>query len=546
MRYWAASGRPGTDTAFDPGQMKVGRRLAMKLLNASRFALAQVDPRGPVTVPVDRAMLTSLARLVSDCTAQFDDCQYATVLERTERWFWSFCDDYLELVKSRRYGAQGPELAASANTALLASLSVLLRLFAPFLPFVTEEVWSWWQKGSVHRAPWPRATELLDLIGGADDGAALALERAALVLGEVRKTKSEAKRKLSTPVERLLVRDTGPHLTALGTAEADLLSSGFVEQLVTEEAETLQRGGPAARARAAAHRRRGVLMAVAALDPAAYEDLVRRALAEDVGAGDVTTQATVPAGVARRGRAAGEVPASSSPASTWRTRCSGRSPATPSSRFDRRAAEGEWVDPGTELASVDGPAAALLTAERTALNLLQRMCGIATAARRYVDAAGGRLTILDTRKTTPTMRAIEKYAVRVGGATNHRFGLYDQVLIKDNHVRLAGGIARAIAAARRNTPTLTVEIEAQTVAEAIEAADAGADIILLDNLTTPEIREAVVADRGACEDRNLRRRDAGAHSGAGDDRGRLRLGRRAHPFGPGRRYLVRDVGRCRA
>jgi valyl-tRNA synthetase len=238
VRYWAASGRPGADTVFDPGQMKVGRRLAMKLLNASRFALAQTDPRGPITVPVDRAMLTSLARLVSDCTAQFDDCQYATVLERTERWFWSFCDDYLELVKSRRYGAQGPEGAASANTALLASLSVLLRLFAPFLPFVTEEVWSWWQKGSVHRAAWPRGGELLELIGGADDGAALALERAALVLGEVRKTKSEAKRKLSTPVERLLVRDTRPHLTALGTAEADLLSSGFVEHLVTEEAET--------------------------------------------------------------------------------------------------------------------------------------------------------------------------------------------------------------------------------------------------------------------------------------------------------------------
>ncbi len=237
VRYWAASGRPGTDTAFDPGQMKVGRRLAMKLLNASRFALSQAEPRGPVTVPVDRAMLTSLARLVSDCTAQFDDCQYATVLERTERWFWSFCDDYLELVKSRRYGAQGPELAASANSALVLSLSVLLRLFAPFLPFVTEEVWSWWQRGSVHQSKWPRAADLLEVIGGADDGAALALERAALVLGEVRKTKSEAKRKLSTPVERLLVRDTGRHLAALGTAEADLLSSGFVEQLVTEEAE---------------------------------------------------------------------------------------------------------------------------------------------------------------------------------------------------------------------------------------------------------------------------------------------------------------------
>ena len=238
VRYWAASGRPGTDTTFEPGQMKVGRRLAMKLLNASRFVLAQSEPRGPITVPVDRAMITSLARLVADATTQFDQCQYATVLERAERWFWSFCDDYLELVKSRRYGAQGVELAASANSALVASLSVLLRLFAPFQPFVTEEVWSWWHEGSVHRSPWPTSDELLALIGGADESASPALERAALVLGEVRKTKSEAKRKLSTPVERLVVRDTAEHLTALRTAEADLVSSGFVQHLVTEVSDT--------------------------------------------------------------------------------------------------------------------------------------------------------------------------------------------------------------------------------------------------------------------------------------------------------------------
>jgi valyl-tRNA synthetase len=237
VRYWAASGRPGTDTAFDPGQMKVGRRLAMKLLNASRFALSQAEPRGPITVPVDRAMITSLARLVDEATAEFEQCQYATVLERAERWFWSFCDDYLELVKSRRYGAQGAELAASANSALVAALSVLLRLFAPFQPFVTEEVWSWFHAGSIHRSPWPTSAELLSLIGGADESAAPALERAALVLGEVRKTKSEAKRKLSTPVTRLVVRDTPDRLAALRTAEADLVSSGFVETLVTEEAE---------------------------------------------------------------------------------------------------------------------------------------------------------------------------------------------------------------------------------------------------------------------------------------------------------------------
>jgi nicotinate-nucleotide pyrophosphorylase (carboxylating) len=236
-------------------------------------------------------------------------------------------------------------------------------------------------------------------------------------------------------------------------------------------------------------------MGIAALDPAAYEDVVRRALAEDVGSGDVTTQATVPAGT----RGVGVLLAKSDLVVAGLEVARAVFTAVANGaviRFDRLAAEGERVDSGTELAIVDGPAAVLLTAERTALNLLQRMCGIATAARRYVDAADGRLTILDTRKTTPLLRAIEKYAVRAGGATNHRFGLYDQILIKDNHVRLAGGISAAIAAARRSAPRITVEIEAQTVAEAIEAAAAGADIILLDNLTTNELREAVARIAG--------------------------------------------------
>ena len=122
------------------------------------------------------------------------------MLERAERWFWSFCDDYLELVKNRRYGAQGEALAGSANSALVVALDSILRVFAPFLPFVTEEVWSWWRDGSVHRAPWPTAAELEAYIGGPDPEGALALERAALVLGEVRKAKSEGKRPLTTPV----------------------------------------------------------------------------------------------------------------------------------------------------------------------------------------------------------------------------------------------------------------------------------------------------------------------------------------------------------
>ena len=137
-------------------------------------------------------MLTRLARLVADATEQLEEYNYATVLERAERWFWSFCDDYLELVKNRRYGAQGEALAGSANSALLVALERSLRVFAPFLPFVTEEVWSWWRDGSVHRAPWPTAADIERHIGGGpDEAGALALERAALVLGEVRKAKSE-------------------------------------------------------------------------------------------------------------------------------------------------------------------------------------------------------------------------------------------------------------------------------------------------------------------------------------------------------------------
>jgi valyl-tRNA synthetase len=231
VRYWAASGRPGTDTAFDPGQMKVGRRLAIKLLNASKFALGRAEPRGPVTAPIDRGMLTSLARLVSDSTEQLDAYNYATVLERAERWFWSFCDDYLELVKNRRYGAQGEALAASANSALVVALDSILRVFAPFLPFVTEEIWSWWRDGSVHRAPWPTSAELEEHIGGPDPDGALALDRAALVLGEVRKAKSEGKRPLTTPVTRLAVRDTAANLAAVRTGLADLQSAGYIQAL---------------------------------------------------------------------------------------------------------------------------------------------------------------------------------------------------------------------------------------------------------------------------------------------------------------------------
>ena len=233
-RYWAASGRPGTDTAFDTGQMRVGRRLAIKILNASKFALggresvpAPADSRSRViNVPVDRAMIRSLAALVTEATDAFESYDYARVLQRTEAFFWRFCDDYLELVKGRRYGEQGPDGAGSANAALTAALSVMLRLFAPFLPFVTEEVWSWWQDGSIHTATWPAADELLSLIADNSEAARLADERAYQwatdVLFEVRKQRSEAKQPLKVAITRVAIAAEQEAVALMPVVEADL------------------------------------------------------------------------------------------------------------------------------------------------------------------------------------------------------------------------------------------------------------------------------------------------------------------------------------
>jgi len=164
---------------------------------------------------------------VADSTEQLDGYNYATVLERAERWFWSFCDDYLELVKSRRYGAQGEALAASANSALVAALSVILRVFAPFMPFVTEEVWSWWQAGSIHAAPWPVARELDSLLSdGPDTGSDLFVyEWATEVLFEVRKQRSEAKQPLKVPITSVTIRVEARRAEYMPKVEADLRSA---------------------------------------------------------------------------------------------------------------------------------------------------------------------------------------------------------------------------------------------------------------------------------------------------------------------------------
>src|SRR5438874_4716022 len=234
VRYWACGARPGRDLDIDRNQFKIGRRLAIKILNASKFVLSRLGPEGELTAPLDNAMLAQLADVVDRATAAFEDYDYAAALDRTEAFFWSFCDDYLELVKGRAYGTQGEEGAASANRALTVALSTFLRLFAPILPYVTEEVWSWWQDGSVHTASWPTGDEVRNAAGAED--AQIVLDAAAAVTAEVRRKKTEAKVSLRAEVAKVTVRDTSERLAGLRAAEADITEAGHIAELVTEEA----------------------------------------------------------------------------------------------------------------------------------------------------------------------------------------------------------------------------------------------------------------------------------------------------------------------
>ena len=229
------------------------------------------------------------------------------------------------------------------------------------------------------------------------------------------------------------------------------------------------------------------------LDPGMYRELVRRALAEDFGWGDVTTETIID----REQKARGVIVAKSPcvlagvdiAAEAFRQ-------LDPAVNITINHHDSERCDSGSVVAELVGHAGALLTAERTALNFLQRLSGIATLTRQFVDLAERRITILDTRKTTPILRALEKYAVRAGGGVNHRSGLDDGILIKDNHVRLAGGVGRAVTAMRKANREMPTEVEAQSLDEVDEALTAGAEIVLLDNMSTGDITEAVKRCRG--------------------------------------------------
>ena len=225
VRYWAASARPGIDTAFSEEQMKVGRKLATKLLNASKFVLGFGEPPADATPSsaLDLAMLARVAHTVDEATRAFDDYDYARALERTEATFWWFCDDYVELVKGRAYGVHGDDGAASAQVSLRLALSVLQRLLAPFIPFATESVWRWWQSGSVHTASWPSAAEF------STSGDDAILDPVGEVLAQIRRSKTEAKTSQKTPVSLASVRASSAHCAAIESARAEITDAGSVE-----------------------------------------------------------------------------------------------------------------------------------------------------------------------------------------------------------------------------------------------------------------------------------------------------------------------------
>ena len=249
VRYWAANGRYGVDTVFDPGQLKVGRRLAIKILNASKFVLSLDGPAGPATSPVDQSLLAALDEMAREASAALSSYDHTGALEAIERFFWMFCDDYLELVKARAYGDSGAggsgaggsgaggsgagDGGASARGTLRQALGVLLRLFAPFLPFVTEEAWSWWHDGSVHAAAWPSA----EVAAGADAGDPAVLATAAAVLGQVRKAKTAAKLSIRAEAARVVVR--GPDEAAVRASEPDLRAAGNIADFSFEHAPEL-------------------------------------------------------------------------------------------------------------------------------------------------------------------------------------------------------------------------------------------------------------------------------------------------------------------
>ena len=235
LRYWAASGRPGTDTAIDEAQMKIGRRLAIKILNVSKFVLGRLDPTAvlaasQVSEPLDRDVLSKLAQVIEESTTAFENYDYARALERTETFFWSFCDNYVELAKTRAYGEATDAPTRSAHATLSITLSTLQRLLAPFVPFVSEEVWRWWHDSSVHLAPWPTLDELADALDATG-----VYDAVGDVLEAVRREKSTQKVSQRKEVAELLIEGSEHLIRTVKSGQRDLVDAGVVQEILYQE-----------------------------------------------------------------------------------------------------------------------------------------------------------------------------------------------------------------------------------------------------------------------------------------------------------------------
>ena len=510
---------PGADTAFDPGQMKVGRRLAIKLLNASKFVLAQAGAaRRRHRSRSIAGMLTSLARARRRRDARARGLRLrprAASAPRRSSGVLRRLPRAGEVAPLRRPRAGGGRRRPTARCC--ARCRCCCGCSRRICRSSTEEVWSWWQAGSVHRAPWPTAAEvdrrqpLPDRRGAT--GARCGDRRARRNPARRSRSRSGRSRRASTSPWSAGAR---PRSASCRTVEADVRTAGWRRAVRVSAGRRSAVDDVDVRARRPAVQESRAHEAACRSSRSTrrlYRELVRRALAEDLGWGDVTTEATVAGGAAGARHHPGEVAVRHR---RPRRRGGGVPPARSGGRsFTVHRGDGDAARRATSSPRCAASAASMLTAERTALNLLQRLSGIATLTRRFVDAAGGRIIVLDTRKTTPTLRALEKYAVRAGGGTNHRGGLDDGILIKDNHIRLAGGVAEAV---RRMRAARSARCRSRSRRRAssrwTRRSRAGRRHHPARQPLDRRHAGSGAAHRRARQGRDLRRRHARAHSGA--------------------------------
>ena len=490
VRYWSLAARLGTDTAFDEKVLKVGRRLAVKLFNASKFALGQEGPDGPVTRELDLSFLSRLRETVTRASLAMEAYEYQAALEASERFFWSgFTDTYMEMVKARCRAEDDPEgrgFGPGHPAARAAHLPAPLRPL-PALRDGGGLVVELRERGVPERPPCPLARR------GRLRGASRGLRRRGGLRGGgglPRRRESREERPRGdggTARQAPRGRRHPPHPGPLRPRARRRAGGGpglgpHLRGQPRPRRDGVRGGGGGAHG--AARRPR-------------VEGLRPWTSASWCGARSTRTASTA---ISPPSPPCPRTPmraAFFSPRKPWSFRASTSAASSstrsiPGSRLTPNVAEGGAARPGDVIGRVEGPARGLLQAERVALNFLQRLSGVATLTRRFVDAvAGTGARIRDTRKTTPLLRALQKRAVVAGGGVSHRAGLDDAILVKDNHVRLAGSVAEATRRAVAAALGRPVEVEVERLDQIEEALQAGATMLLLDNFTPADVRTAV-------------------------------------------------------